>query len=941
MVKRLVSLLVGLFILSGMLYAKTSTVDAKFILDKTKVNSTDSSRVVNLTVLGLDSSGKVDLYGEQYGSTLYVVVTSDLGTVNVGGANPGAAAAGSFATSVKYVSMTQGVAKINISYPKNVSGTDTINIQLMEMAPTEGGGNTYNLIASTTKTVTVEAGVGSVKYLTYVTGSDTSATAGQAGATITYIATGKGGANLSGSCPNDTVTLYFLKQSDLSTYKTLTTTLSDNTSDCVATFVLDNTFTTSGTYYLEAKDGDVSSIGCATLTKPSVPTFTISALSIPTSLTLGAAYGITKYGDNGSSGYSTVTLKAYLKDKYGNKYSPGANDNYTVKLINNAGDTVKTGYTNGANFVTFSLDGYTDIKSTTTTSVYATVPSSDITNSDTVSFTKKTYKLVDNTSDAADGSFDTSAMKLTGTIAIDNNSNATYDAGDDTNVGSLTIELYDPNNNNKLVETVNTTTNASGQFVAFFSKVVKGTTCTYVFKDANGSYVPLVKANSTNCPTKNNANIKSVKIVDLLHRESSCSSTAAYDSTNKVSVFKFYPYWLAFYDANGNLISDNYTAIYADTGFQVKATTAVTATVTPSNFDNLSGGTYDNITIVYDPTKYSSDNITFSFFDNQSNISSITKEITIQGATSLGSLKINVEQTTLPVNSTVAFTVEAFDTDGKPYSAKNIVLKIDDSNDINPTIKESDTTQRFNNYVWGTFGSRKLFTVTALKSGSFTITFQSADGSVKASKTFTISAVYEKPACSADNLSACTTQSDCENAGGSWDNTTNTCSSSQATCDANHLDLCTTESDCTGAGGVWDSTTNKCSAQTTSNEYTIELEAGQPTAPTKTLSVTASDNVTIKPTLTIATGDSPKAYYLLLTDGPNWFVWTGGLNFALFDGTNLNPVDSSSYTVSGDKVTFDLYQGSLEGASGASYDVWFGYKVGDTPKYNAFTLEIK
>lgn len=160
------------------------------------------------------------------------------------------------------------------------------------------------------------------------------------------------------------------------------------------------------------------------------------------------------------------------------------------------------------------------------------------------------------------------------------------------------------------------------------------------------------------------------------------------------------------------------------------------------------------------------------------------------------------------------------------------------------------------------------------------------------------------------------------------------------TCDANHLDLCTTETDCTGAGGVWDNGT--CSAPAPSNEVAPELEAGQPTAPTKTVSVTASDNVTIKPTLTIAEGDSPEAYYVVLTDGTNWYVWTGGLNFApIYSLEDLQPVASGYYTVSENKVTFDLYQGSLEGASGASFDVWCAYRVGKDLKYNAFTLEIK
>ncbi len=911
--KRILSMIIAVaFMLSAAaLFAKTSTVDAKFILDKTKVSANDAVRTVNLTVLGLDKEKKVDLYGGQYGSTLYVVVTSNLGTVKYGKSTAptltavanGTTSSGGFATNVKYVVMDQGIAKVAIVYPSTASGTDTLDVKLMELS----AAGQYTLIASTSKTVTVESNVGKVKSLSLISKGNGSSNAGTAGDQIIYEAYGSGGSNLSGKCPSDTVTLDFLK-SDLSAYKTLSTKLTDNGTNCVAIFIIDNTFTKAGKYYLEAKDGSVSSIGCNTTTAATVPTYTINPLSIPVALSLST--DSTYYVDNGSSGYDNITAKVCLLDKYGNVYDNSSESTLTIKIVGN-GDYSTTISQDNKSCVSTTLDANT-LASKKTTTIYATIANSTITNSDNVSLEKKDNKLVANT---VAFSFDSNSMKLTGQIAIDNTSDGNFNSSTDkTDVGNITIDLYDTAKK-KVVESVSTTTNSSGNFIAFFTKIPSS--CKYIIKDGTNKPVVITTA----CPTKNYANIRTVKMVDALGRESSCNTVAAYDSTTKYSYYKFYPQTLAFYDANGNLITNNYSVLYNSIGFQVKASTLNALAINPKGFNQLSGAT-DNITITYDPTKVTSDNVTLSFYDNTTNLSSMTKTITVKGASgSFATLKLNIEQTTLPLNSTVAFSVEAFDSDGLPYNAKNIVMTIDDANGVGPTIKESGTTDRYNNYLWSTFGQRKFFTLSADKSGTFTLTFATADGKVSVSKQFTISSAYQEPVCSATSLDACKTETDCTGAGGYWYD--NTCNAT-----AQSTDNGTT-------------TDNGTSTEATSAAPATALEASA-TAPATltTVEATAGSTVSIKPQLKVASGDTPAHYYAAIVIGDVAYF----LNGKTFS-TTLGPVDSSLVSLADGVATFDIVESAkLDSSLAGSYKIYFGYDTGDNfagLKFNGYTLTVK
>ena len=143
---------------AGPVWAKTTTVDGEFILDRTE---TEAGGVVNLAILGTDKNGVVDLYGERSGAVIIAIVSSDKGVVIGGDPNPGeqaseAVAGGNFAASVRYVKLIQGKGRVHIMYPPGVIGTDTVEVVLQERVANPSGGVEFNEIARTTKTIEVK-----------------------------------------------------------------------------------------------------------------------------------------------------------------------------------------------------------------------------------------------------------------------------------------------------------------------------------------------------------------------------------------------------------------------------------------------------------------------------------------------------------------------------------------------------------------------------------------------------------------------------------------------------------------------------------------------------------------------------------------------------------------------------------------------------------------
>jgi len=152
MKKTILASAIALALAGSPVWAETSTVEGQFILDATTMGA---GGLVNLALLGLDSSGKVDRFGEQKGSVIMAVVNSVKGTVVGGSDNPGAMpddtktpASGNFASTVAYVRLMQGNGKAHITYPADASGEDTVTIFLQERVPSTGGGVEFKPIGS-------------------------------------------------------------------------------------------------------------------------------------------------------------------------------------------------------------------------------------------------------------------------------------------------------------------------------------------------------------------------------------------------------------------------------------------------------------------------------------------------------------------------------------------------------------------------------------------------------------------------------------------------------------------------------------------------------------------------------------------------------------------------------------------------------------------------
>ena len=188
--------------------SNTSTKSGDFIADTTTVAAGSK---VNISIMGLNVQGEVDTKGEQQGSTIVAVVHSQKGEVEAIGnsgiypcpgkferdeeeddeikldANGNELPWDSGCTSplkpelqlddvgggaTRYIKLEDGVGKVNISYPVEATGSDTIDITLQESYPNEAGGVTTNQIDQTTKTITLTAPDLTVKLLDIVAFTD-------------------------------------------------------------------------------------------------------------------------------------------------------------------------------------------------------------------------------------------------------------------------------------------------------------------------------------------------------------------------------------------------------------------------------------------------------------------------------------------------------------------------------------------------------------------------------------------------------------------------------------------------------------------------------------------------------------------------------------------------------------------------------------------------
>ncbi|MBF0099611.1 MAG: hypothetical protein HQK77_01755 [Desulfobacterales bacterium] len=113
---------------------------------RTDVSAIGSStgRTLNMSILGLDDLGNVDIYGATGGSDIIAAVTSLLGTVHANSSPStaaGSSSTSSLAASTAYVKLIQGIGLTHITYANDANGTDVVKITLYEARKDESGSN--------------------------------------------------------------------------------------------------------------------------------------------------------------------------------------------------------------------------------------------------------------------------------------------------------------------------------------------------------------------------------------------------------------------------------------------------------------------------------------------------------------------------------------------------------------------------------------------------------------------------------------------------------------------------------------------------------------------------------------------------------------------------------------------------------------------------------
>ncbi|MBF0102265.1 MAG: DUF1566 domain-containing protein, partial [Desulfobacterales bacterium] len=129
----------------------TTTVGLDVRTDITSIGAS-TGRILNMSIMGLDQLGNVDVYGESGGSGIIASISTLLGSSISGDSSPALAytnsSTGTLSTIIKYIHLEQGIGLTNILYPNDANGTDIITITLYEARNDEGGNVATRQIAT-------------------------------------------------------------------------------------------------------------------------------------------------------------------------------------------------------------------------------------------------------------------------------------------------------------------------------------------------------------------------------------------------------------------------------------------------------------------------------------------------------------------------------------------------------------------------------------------------------------------------------------------------------------------------------------------------------------------------------------------------------------------------------------------------------------------------
>lgn len=260
------------------------------------------------------------------------------------------------------------------------------------------------------------------------------------------------------------------------------------------------------------------------------------------------------------------------------------------------------------------------------------------------------------------------------------------------------------------------------------------------------------------------------------------------------------------FDDFGNAITGDQPLTEDDTGtFTVTSSNGTVGYTTPELNRGIPGrkvgmNTYD-ATITYDtnetPAFAGEDSIQVNFTKPGLGARSLTIKSVVPAVKELDSIKLYLEQAELPVNSTVAMTVEVLDQNGDMLVVENADVKVPITLQINgpeaelggdldtviPAITDLATGKRVNSGQSVDFSDgRKVFVIEAgAKEGQFGITFADAGNptGLKETKNFTVTKVLEDPCIADPNAEGCVlpgkTEEECDGEGNIWDADKNEC----------------------------------------------------------------------------------------------------------------------------------------------------------------------
>ncbi|WP_141674288.1 hypothetical protein [Dissulfuribacter thermophilus] len=589
-------------------------------------------------------------------------------------------------------------------------------------------------------------------------------TAGAAGGQIKVVAYNDAGAVDTTAAGTVTVTLY-PKANCYDTYTGLnaasnTYSFEGTMSAGVAYVTVPTTVTEAGCYYIKAT---LSGFEGDSVDVTDDDTLIVNPKAEIVKLMLTSEKSVIS---NDATNAAGTTITAYLLDKYGNKTKNATGSSIALQFKDSnsvVSDTaLSISIVNNASKGTDVLGNAPgEVLKLGTTSLVASIPTdATIQASDPLAIKVVDRNLIAQVNSAWTAPVSAGVSFKAFDVALDGNttSNTAADgsyvapgsaAGADEYVSTskATTIVVKHVVKGQVVETIEVSlAQASSTIEALFQKAT-GTLSVasdeyYIIADSLGAYGEVTVANQGNDTTGDitAASPSTGKLVNG-HNEEVTALKATPSGTNFVATFN--ESQLRMTDPYGNNIT------VANAGTISVTSQNGSVSIAGGNSVLKAGETGDVVTITYDPAKFTGTD-TLSFAYTKPGVTANDISVDVPSAKTLTNLAINVEQTAIPVNAEVGVEIESLDQSGKRYVYTPGVT-ISWSGSVNPTI----TGLYGGAYASGqlvdftTNPGREVLTIAVGEStGEFTITLTSADGSVTASKTFTVTreAVAAPPA---------------------------------------------------------------------------------------------------------------------------------------------------------------------------------------------------